>query len=118
MTKKRKKTAKVEIITAEGSYGTLEVDAKTGEVIALLDGPYETRVTPAEMKKRYEEGDTEGYCDIVKLDLDEWRAYCAIHHPKHDLDTDDILMFGFWNCEGKYFEPDHDWRKQMLEEAA
>lgn len=102
------------VLTFSGSYGELEVDATTGEVIRYEpdgDGRWLNR---QEMAAQHAAGE-DGYYDIVRFDLDEWRTYCAKHHPEHKLEGDDILMIGFWSITGEKFEADEDWRAQMRE---
>lgn len=101
-------------ITVSGSYGELEVDAITGEVIRYNDehDGFDRWLDRIEMAKQAKAGE-DGYYDIVRFDLDEWRAYCAEHHASWELTGSDILMIGFWTIDGKKVEADEDWRKQM-----
>lgn len=115
--KKQPKPPAIQTLEFNGTYGDLIVNAETGEVISYEPDGDGVKFTPKEMAEQFAAGHDEGYHDIVKLDLDEWRAYCKEHHPKRKLEGDDILMVGFWTLNGEKVEADHDWRKQMLEPA-
>ena len=83
---------------ATGGWGELICDATTGDLIEYQRG--------GEWAKQ---GD--GYDDIVRLDVDEWRAYW----PSGDLFAGhDILDFGSWDASGRYTPPEQDWRKSLL----
>jgi hypothetical protein len=99
------------IFTAEGSYGELTCDVVTGDVISLTYGEYGVTIDRNEMARRSNE---EGYFDIIRLDVEEWRkAYTG-----RDITAgNDILTFGFWTDKGVYITADVDWRRQCVEEA-
>lgn len=78
-----------------GNYGALVADAETGLVLSYTPDPY------------YEPD----YQDIVILDVAEFRHT----YPDQDLTAQhfDILDVGFWDDEGRYAEPEMDWRQKM-----
>ena len=71
-----------------GNHGKLEVDDRSGRVLA------------------YEPEGSEEYVDIARFDLQEWRAYCA----GAECDGGDILDFGYWLQDETYEPPEPDWR--------
>ena len=84
--------------TAHGGWGELICDCETGRVLE-----YDRS---SEWKK-----DGDGYDDIVRLDVDEWRAFW----PNGDLCAGhDILDFGSWDKSGRYTGPETDWRENLL----
>ena len=50
-----------------------------------------------------------GLDDILKFDVEEYRK----HHNAELPDTVDILDIGYWEKNGEYEEPCHDWREEM-----
>lgn len=72
--------------TVYGNWGTLCCDAETGMVISYdhSDSDWE------------KPGD--GYEDIVRMDINEWRQ----HYPGQDITKypRDIIAFGFWTTDG------------------
>lgn len=70
----------------EGSWGRLEVDCQTGNVLKLTDEPeYQTHEI--------------GYRDIVRVDVDKYRATFG------KFAGCDILDIGYWTKEGVYEPP-------------
>lgn len=89
---------KTKTFTANGCWGELHCDPVTGNVVRYERG--------GDWEK---EGD--GYDDITRLDVDEWRAYW----PGGDLFAGhDILDFGSWDKNGRYVGPEIDWRNEIL----
>lgn len=85
---------------ATGGYGDLICDAETGNVVEYQRG--------GDWEK---EGD--GYDNLTRLDVDEWRSYW----PGGDLFAGhDILDFGTWASDGSYCGPEMDWRESLLED--
>lgn len=91
-------------ITVFGNWGELTVDADTGEVLAYAPGVDFDPAQPAE-----------GYCDIAKIDLVEWRAYLETHGFSMPGSTD-ILNVGYWDKSGEY-EPATDFRAVWFDDA-
>ena len=84
--------------SATGNWGNLICDAESGHVIEYHRS--------SEWQKP---GD--GYDNITRLDVDEWRAYW----PGGDLFAGhDILDFGSWDTDGVYVGPEIDWREELL----
>jgi hypothetical protein len=96
----------------EGSYGTLECCVETGAVLRYRpDANRGTWLTPVQMAARVND---EGYFDITRLDVVEWkRAYpdddiAAGHH---------ILDFGHWSSKYAYVPADEDFREEVKRQA-
>lgn len=83
------------MFTATGNWGTLVCDTVTGVVI-LYD---------RDNSDWEKEGD--GYDNITRLDVDEWRRT----YPGGDISAGhDIIDFGSWDTDGVYCAPEWDWR--------
>ncbi|MGP1614995.1 MAG: hypothetical protein ACTS5Y_08090 [Pollutimonas bauzanensis] len=77
----------MQTLTIRGSYGSLIVNAVTGTVLG-----YDTEGT-----------DNTEYADIVRFDLDEYRAWAAEHAPRVlNWDEGDIVGISFWTDTGEY----------------
>lgn len=80
----------MKLLYVNSSHGSLAVNADTGDVLpdqSTYDG--------------------DALRPIKKFDLPEWRG-----HWKRDLpESLDILDVGYWNADGSYEEPAHDWRE-------
>lgn len=80
--------------TIFSSHGTLTIDSQSGDVI------------------RCESDKCNDNCidKILRFDLTEYRS----HYKVSDLPPDgiDILDIGYWNTDGTYEEPAHDWREE------
>ncbi|ESZ33839.1 hypothetical protein [Mesorhizobium sp. L2C067A000] len=88
--------------TINGSWGSLTVDASTGNVLSYDDGG--TLPDPDCPPER-------GYTDYVRVDLDEWRKTYTGQEP----DCLDVLDVGFWYLDDgveKYEGPEQDWRDE------
>lgn len=85
-------------LTVHGNHGFLTVDKLTGRVL------------------HYEQGETDEYCDIVKVDLNE---FYATYSGRSLIERIDILDIGFWalcDCgEVIYTEPEHEWRELIVD---
>ena len=93
--------ADVETFTAVGNWGELKCDVNTGNVVSYERG--------GDWEK---EGD--GYDNITRLDVDEWRKT----YPIGDLTAGhDILDFGSWDKDGRYEGPEEDWRFNLWNEC-
>lgn len=82
---------------ATGNWGSLFCDLATGLVV------------------RYERGGEwnkpgDGYDDITRLDVDEWRSYYPGEDP---AGPHDILDFGSWDEGGRYVPAEADWREEF-----
>lgn len=87
---------------ATGNWGDLVCCAATGLVVR-----YERL---GEWQKF---GD--GYDDITRLDVDEWRAF----YPGEDVSgPHDVLDFGSWDEAGRYVPAEADWREDFRRERA
>jgi hypothetical protein len=76
------------------SGGSLKVDFQTGLVVECTTC-------------RNEDNDLK---DIVRFDIEEYKAYYGISEIPADLD---ILDLGYWNMDGGYEKPVQDWRNEM-----
>lgn len=87
-------------VTVNGNWGELICDPVTGNVLAYnRGGDYE------------KEGD--GYDNITRLDVDEWRHT----YPEGDITAGhDILDFGSWDKDDVYVGPEEDWRFNLWAE--
>jgi hypothetical protein len=78
-----------------GSHGHIDCDPKTGEVLEFHD-------------------QWEGYSSrgIVRFDLEDYRAFW-----EDDTDEADYVEMGFWDADGRYEEPEWDFRVHALVEG-
>lgn len=83
-------------ITLHGSHGTAEFDAVTGEFISTQP-----------------DYGGDGYPDIARLHIVEWRAAYPGEDP---LTSDwDVLDWGYWTRAGQYEPPANDWRGLVVQ---
>ena len=54
----------------------------------------------------------EGYADIMRFDVDEYFQFWTLDDPKRYCEFD-ILDLGYWNADGTYEPPAHDWREEV-----
>jgi hypothetical protein len=82
-----------------GSWGTLECESDIGKVLKYspADGQDHESLTPAQMVERT---DQQGYYNIVRCDIDEYRSA----YPDEPISHIDILDIGTLDSTG-HFEP-------------
>ena len=56
--------------------------------------------------------DNTDYSETMALDLDEWRKAYPGETPTDQ--THDILDFGWYDNNHKHYEPDYQWRKDLV----
>ena len=81
-----------DVLTVIGSWGHLNADARTGRVLDC----------------RVDDFDEGGYSDILRFDVDEWRAAYPGEDPQSR--SIDILDLGLWTKTGLYDPPEPDFR--------
>ena len=86
----------MDLFTINGSYGSLNIDCKTGKVHSILDTSYDGY-----------EGE---YDDIDRFNIEEWEK----EYPGELLKDQeiDILDFGYWLKDGTYYEPTESFREE------
>lgn len=82
-----------------GSWGTIDTDMN-GYVIEVHG-------------EREINGEHNHYFDIVKFDIDEYKAFCIKNNITHG-ECEDILAVGYTSKDGKYTEPDKSWREEIF----
>lgn len=90
---------------ARGSWGAVEFDTTTGNVVALHDEPA-SYIVENGVEER-------GYRDIVKVDVAEWRKT----YPNETLGDVDVLDVGYWIRGGSYEPPVEDWRAEFRKQV-
>jgi len=90
-----------DFVVISGSWGELEVDPETGEVLYYYPRYYDADALEGE-----------DYNKIARLDVQEWRET----YPNREMAGDtvhDILDWGYWTVDGVYEPPCESYRMDL-----
>lgn len=92
-------------VTVYGNWGDLTCDAATGLVLSYQPGGDFDPANPAE-----------GYGNIARVNLDEFRAFLSTHGIEQKPMID-VLNLGYWTADSAYITPAADYRAMWLPNA-